>query len=584
MLVNGVEAWVEQPTANTAISGRLYAPDTLFPDAAANLLDFDPLPWPRWVFRLPADTRITQEILVDPEGGDTVIRWTSAAPGAILHVRPLMSVRDYHALHHENSAFDSRPAMAGGNVSWRPYADRPAVASLTNGAYRHDMCWYRHVLYSEERERGLDCTEDLASPGVFTWDLAAGDAVMLLRAGDGLAVRAAPAAARIFAAERARRAAQTDPLGRAAQAYEAERFPGATLIAGYPWFTDWGRDTFIALRGLLLGTGRSAQAEAVLLAWSAHVSEGMLPNRFGDDGAPDYATADASLWFAVAVYDLLSAGVCAAAACHRLQAAVEAILDGHARGTRFGIAVDADGLLRAGVTGRQLTWMDAKIGDWVVTPRIGKPVEIQALWYNALRIAAAWNPRWGVMADQVQDSFLARFTDPASGGLLDVADAGHVAGANDPSLRPNQIFAVGGLPYALVAGDAAERIVRCVENDLLTPLGLRTLSPTHPDYHPRYVGSPLSRDAAYHQGTVWPWLIGPFVQAWLRVRGDTAAARAEAKTRFLAPLLAHLECAGLGHVSEVADGDAPHRPGGCPFQAWSMGELIRVRAMVAPPG
>ena len=582
VLVNGVEAWVEQVSGDTPISGRMYAPDVLFPDVSEHLVAFDAVPWPRWVFALPGGHQITQEILVDPAGGDTVMRWKCTAPGATLHVRPLLSVRDYHALHHENPAFDGRATIAGGNVTWWPYADRPAVACLTNGAYRHEMCWYRNVLYTEEQSRGLDFIEDLASPGIFSWDLA-GEAVMLLRAGNGLAVRAGPAAARIFTAEATRRAGLADPLDRAAEAYLAERFPGTTLIAGYPWFTDWGRDTFIALRGLLLGTGRIAQAEAVLLAWSAHVSEGMLPNRFGDDDAPDYTTADASLWFVVAVHDVLAAGQCAESVAGRLRAAVDAILEGHARGTRFGLAMDTDGLLRAGVAGRQLTWMDAKIGDWVVTPRIGKPVEIQALWYNALRIAAAWNQRWGDMADRARDSFLQRFADSVSDGLVDVVDADHVAGSNDASLRPNQIFAVGGLPFALVEGNAAARIVQCVEDDLLTPLGLRTLSPKHPAYCPHYGGSQLARDGAYHQGTVWPWLMGPFVQAWLRVRGDNAAARAEARSRFLPPLLAHLDEAGLGHVSEVADGDAPHRVGGCPFQAWSMGELIRVRAMVAAP-
>jgi predicted glycogen debranching enzyme len=398
---------------------------------------------------------------------------------------------------------------------------------------------------------------------------------MVLRAGDGLAVRAAPAVARAVADEAARRGAVHDQLARAAEAYAVDRGGGRTIVAGYPWFTDWGRDTFISLRGLLLGTGKAAEAEAVLLGWAGHVSEGMLPNRFGDLDAPDYNTADASLWFVVAVHDLLLREV-GAGTRNRLQGAVEAILAGHVKGTRFGIGVDADGLLRAGVTGQQLTWMDAKVGDWVVTPRIGKPVEIQALWFNALRIASAWNAGWKDFAERARASFLERFADPSSGGLVDVVDAGHVAGAVDASVRPNQIFAVGGLPFALLEGEAASGVVSVVDEKLLTPLGLRTLSPDDPAYRPRYQGGPLERDGAYHQGTVWPWLMGPFVEAWLRVHGDVAAARA----RFLAPLLAHLDVAGLGHVSEVADGDAPHAPGGCPFQAWSMGELIRVRAML----
>jgi predicted glycogen debranching enzyme len=225
--------------------------------------------------------------------------------------------------------------------------------------------------------------------------------------------------------------------------------------------------------------------------------------------------------------------------------------------------------------------MDAKVGDWVVTPRIGKPVEVQALWINALRIGAAWAPRRSAPADLAHASFLARFPDPASGGLADVIDVDGVPGQIDRRVRPNQIFAVGGLPFPLLTGASARRVVDLVEARLLTPMGLRTLATDDPAYVSRYAGDRLQRDGAYHQGTVWPWLIGPFVEAWLRVRDNTAAARAEADARFLAPLREHLGTAGLGHVSEVADGDAPHTPGGCPFQAWSLGELLRAERLVA---
>ncbi len=582
VLVNGIEAWIEQGETRTPISSQHYAPDTTYPDSTKYRPGFSHTPWPCWRFRLAAGGEITQELLVDPVGGDTLLRWRCNAPDATLRVRPLLSVRDYHALTRENPAMDFTACTATGNVTWRPYPGRPAIACLTNGAYRHDPTWYRQFLYTEERDRGLDCIEDLASPGVFAWAPGQSEMVMVLRQGDGLSLRPGPHAARVFANEWTRRTALTDPLARAAQSYLADRDQGATLIAGYPWFTDWGRDTFIALRGLLLGTGRIAEAESVLLAWSGQVSEGMLPNRFADAGAPEYNTADASLWFIVAAHDLLQHPNLHPTTAPRLQAAAEAILDGHVQGTRFKIARDTDGLLRAGIPGQQLTWMDAKIGDWVVTPRIGKPVEIQALWHSALRIAAAWNPRWAPLADQAAASFARRFPPQPTGHLPDVVDADHAPGQMDASIRPNQIFAVGGLPYPLLTGPAARAVVDAVESDLLTPLGLRTLSPADPAYRPHYRGTPLERDGAYHQGTVWPWLMGPFVQAWLRVRADTPATRAEARTRFAAPLLAHLNEAGLGHVSEIADGDAPHTPGGAPFQAWSLGELIRIRAMTDP--
>jgi predicted glycogen debranching enzyme len=579
VLVNGVEAWVEQGDTRTPISSQRYAPDTIYPEPAPFRLGFSALPWPCWRFRLAGGGMITQEILVDPVGGDTVLRWRCDAEDAVLRVRPLISVRDYHALARENSDLDFSAALAGGNVSWRPYAGCPAIACLTNGAYHHDPSWYRQFLYDEERRRGLDCIEDLASPGVFIWVTGQNDMVMVLRQGDGLSVRAVPHAARVFSSEGARRSALTDPLARAAEAYIADRDDGMSIIAGYPWFTDWGRDTFIAMRGLLLGTGRIAAAESVLLAWSGQVSEGMLPNRFGEAGAPEYNSADASLWFIVAVHELLQQRGLRPTTGARLRAAAEAILEGHVRGTRYHIGLDEDGLLRAGVHGQQLTWMDAKIGDWVVTPRIGKPVELQALWHSALCIAAAWNPRWAPLAEQAAATFARRFPVSPAGGLPDVVDVDHVAGQVDAAVRPNQILAVGGLPFTLMEGAAARAVVDAVEAELLTPLGLRTLSPADPQYHPLYGGGPLERDSGYHQGAVWPWLMGPFVQAWLRVRDNAPAAKAAARARFLAPLMAHLDEGGLGHVAELTDGAPPHRPGGCPFQAWSLGELIRIREM-----
>jgi predicted glycogen debranching enzyme len=236
----------------------------------------------------------------------------------------------------------------------------------------------------------------------------------------------------------------------------------------------------------------------------------------------------------------------------------------------------ADGLLRAGAPGVQLTWMDAKIGERVITPRIGKPVEIQALWLNALRIGVGLGVAFESEWERGRAAFLARFWSDETGALADVVDADHVPGRVDLSFRPNQVLAVGGLPHPLLEGDRARRIVDAVESRLLTPLGLRSLAPGEPGYRRRYEGGVVERDEAYHQGTVWPWLAGPFVEAWVRVRGGTPEAKQEARERFVAPLRRHLGDAGLGHVSEVADADAPHRPGGCPFQAWSLGELLRL--------
>jgi predicted glycogen debranching enzyme len=580
VLVNGLEAWVDGPAGGVALSSQRYAPDVVHPDGASRIVAFEPEPWPRWTFALPDGARIAHEVLVAPGRAATVLSWrVEDARGPVtLCVRPLLSGRDYHALHHENPAFRFDAERRGdGGVVWRPYPGLPGIVARANGTYEHRPDWYRRFLYAEERARGLDHVEDLASPGVFRWDLGRGEATLVLAA-EGHEPAEDPAGLR--AAEGTRRGRFASRLHRAADAYLVQRGEGRTVVAGYPWFTDWGRDTFIALRGLCLATGRPGDAREILLAWAAAVSEGMLPNRFPDRGdVPEFNAVDASLWYVVAVHDLLAAPggeAIPAAERQRLEAAVDGILAGYAAGTRFGIRADADGLLAAGAPGVQLTWMDAKVGDWVVTPRIGKPVEVEALWVNALRIGSRFSPRWAELHEKARAAFAARFWDEARGHLFDVVDVNHHPGAVDPAFRPNQILAVGGLPFAALEGERARRVVDAVEARLLTPLGLRSLAPGEPGYAPRYEGGVRERDGAYHQGTVWPWLMGPFVEAWVRVRGATPDARREARVRFLEPLLAHLDDAGLGHLPEIADAEPPHTPRGCPFQAWSVGEALRL--------
>jgi predicted glycogen debranching enzyme len=603
VLVNGFDAWLETAGGPVALSSQAYLPDVVHPDGAARIASFRREPWPRTAFALPDGSRLEQEIVVAPGAARVLVAWRLAdqtgrapRPPARLCVRPFLSGRDYHALHHENPAFRFEPERRGDLLAWRPYPGVPAVLSRSNGDYAHEPLWYRSFRYDEERERGLDFAEDLASPGVLRFDLCGGEAVWLLAAEGHEAALGAPSeppgevALRLRRRERERRASFASPLERAAEAYAVRRGAGRTLLAGYPWFTDWGRDTFIALRGLFVATGRLDLAREILLEWAGAVSEGMLPNRFPDRGEePEFNSVDASLWYAVVAHEYLAeasrAGRPAASAERaRLEGAVRAILEGYARGTRFGIRADSDGLLAAGAPGVQLTWMDAKVGDWVVTPRRGKPVEVQALWVNALRLAGASIPGFAALADRAAKSFEARFWSEAAGHLCDVVDVDHQAGALDATLRPNQILAVGGLPTPLLAGERARRVVDAVERSLLTPLGLRSLAPGAPGYAARYQGGVRERDGAYHQGTVWPWLLGPFVEAWVRVRGGSEETRREARARFLPPLHAHLEEAGLGHVSEIADADPPHAPRGCPFQAWSLGELLRLERVVLAPG
>lgn len=593
VLVDGFEAWVESGSGRTALSTQRYLPDVTHPDGASRLAGFEHSPWPTWRWDLGEGMTVTLELLVPHERPAVVLRWRAEGlpAGARLVVRPLLSGRETHALHHENPAFDPTADVAGREVRWRPYPGLPTVFSVATGTYRHDPVWYRNFLLEEERRRGFEHRMDLCSPGEFHFDLAEGDAVWLLMA-EGAEGHVAPGgrstralATALFSAEAKRRAALGDPLARAGDAYLVRRGAGKTIIAGYPWFTDWGRDTFIALRGLCLATGRLDDARAILLQWAGLVDQGMLPNRFLEEGdAPEFNSVDASLWYVIAVHEYLGAMAAAGLTVpggerDALAQAVLAILAGYAGGTRYGIRMSESGLLEAGVPGVQLTWMDAKVGDWVVTPRIGKPVEVQALWINALTIGAQFAPEWARHAGRATAAFAEAFW-LADGYLADVADADGRPGARDTAFRPNQLFAIGGLPFPVLDHERGKRVVELAEARLWTPMGPRSLAPGHPAYVPHYEGGPVERDGAYHQGTVWPWLAGPFIEAWVRVHGGTAEARAAARERFFTPLLGQLERAGLGHLAEIADAEAPYAPRGCPFQAWSMGELLRLDRVV----
>jgi predicted glycogen debranching enzyme len=594
VLVNGFDAWIERDGVRYALTRQRYAPGVQHPDGDRRIERFNSEPWPKWIYRLEDGTRVEQQIAVEHGRPRVSVSWKllDRAPGARLIVRPLLSVRDYHSLHHENPGFRFDAHISGERVVWQPYESAPAIHSRSNGEYRHDPVWYRQFLYLEERDRGLDCIEDLASPGQIVWDLSAAEARWMLEAhrsdegakDDVVPVQADGTALRV--AEDARRQALGSVLDRAADSYLVSRGSGKTIVAGYPWFTDWGRDTLIAMRGLCLATGRLTEARDILLKWSGAVSEGMLPNRFPDHRElPEFNSVDASLWYVIVLHEFLEAAGAAGLAIEKrergqLDEAADLILTAYAKGTRYRIHLDKDGLLAAGEPGVQLTWMDAKVGDRVVTPRIGKPVEVQALWLNALNIAARRDTRWRPLLERGLTSFQDRFWDSGRAQLHDVVDADHEPGAVESACRPNQIFAVGGLPMPLLTGDRARAVVDMVERRLSTPLGLRSLAPGEPGYAARYEGGVRERDGAYHQGTVWPWLMGPFIEAWVRVRRGTAAAKQEARSRFLQGLLDHLADAGLGHISEIADADPPHAPRGCPFQAWSLGELLRLDRVV----
>jgi predicted glycogen debranching enzyme len=530
------------------------------------------------VFMIQGENSTVVHYTVDGEGG-----------GALrLEIRPLIAFRDYHSTTHENDAIRRELHIEPGQVAMTPYAGLPTLYLAHDAdAVEPAGDWYRAFEYAAERERGLDWVEDLFQPCTLRFDLGQRSQAAVIASTAPHDVRGVAAYRR---AEVARRRAlwaaapSDDPCVRtlmaAADQFIVARGAQQTVIAGYHWFSDWGRDTMIALPGLTLTTGRFAVAKQILQAFVRHIDQGMLPNRFPDAGErPEYNTVDATLWLFEAVRAYLKATGDAAFVQSLLYPALNDVIAWHTRGTRYGIRRDGDGLLTSGAEGAQLTWMDAKVGDWVVTPRRGKPVEIQALWYNALQIMAHLAQEFGDqqraqgyadMATQARCSFNLSFWNEAAACLYDVVNGDR----RDAAIRPNQIFAVS-LPYTMLSHERAGGVVAAVERELLTPYGLRTLSPSDPGYRGRYEGDPGRRDSGYHQGTVWPWLMGPFITAYLRVHGHGEATRQQALA-WLTPLRHHLAEAGLGQVSEIFDGDAPQRPRGCIAQAWSVAELLRV--------
>ena len=554
-------------------------PGVVHPRGYELLQRFTADPFPTWHYRIGEAELRKQVFLVDGQN-TVVIRYAWNGPArAQLEVRPLTAFRDYHSLGKENAQYRNAVATPGANVlELKPYEGQPALyfghnaASVAPTGY-----WYRDFEYATERERGLDYREDLHQPFVLQYEI--GQTARLIVSTEP---HSAAQAESLEASERARRAAMADPLQRAAAQFFAVRAGGATVVAGYPWFTDWGRDTMIALPGLMRITRRHDAAKEILAGFARFASQGTLPNWFPENGQQaEYNTIDAALWFFEATQAYLDATGDALFIQREIYPVLRSIVRWHLRGTRYNIHVEEDGLVTGGGEGVQLTWMDAKIGDWVVTPRTGKAVEIQALWYNALRIlqnlASQFDDpvtriRCAELADWMVRHFEPLFWNRELDCLYDVVDGEHY----DASVRPNQVLAAS-LTHPLLTGERARQMLHVVEQELLTSMGLRSLSPRDLRYRPNYEGGVRQRDSAYHQGTVWPWLIEPFVKAHLRAYGHSAEARAQVAT-WLAPLEAHL--AEHGQLPEIADGDAPHTPRGCPAQAWSVAALAMCRAEV----
>ncbi len=531
---------------------------------------------------------------------------------------PFCLSRDYHATTKGAGDWQFMIDNQGNCYQIRAFDGAPPYQLIAGPgtSFTNTDVWYWRVRHRRDAERGLPDYEDVYQPGMFDISLSPGMRTTLVLSAEtklpseelgGPQHEEAVTQAMMRHQRRVRQLLSVannavddlqhlDPV-RARLVIAADQFVVArpdyasmsepqtvklapnrkTIIAGYPWFTDWGRDSMISLPGLLLSTGRYSEARDLIKAFVSFAHNGLIPNRFPDNGeAPEYNTADATLWMFHALNRYL-ATTSDWTLLKELFPALETIIEWHIRGTDFGIGVDlADGLLHAGVPGEQVTWMDAKVNDWVVTPRCGKPVEINALWYAALTSIESWAVRLSVDATrysqlrtQIRRNFAARFWNEEHGYLYDVVDVNGISGQIDAAFRPNQLFAAS-LTHELLSEAQITRMFQHVTDNLLTPMGLRSLSPSDPAYHNHFNGGLVERDSAYHQGTVWSWLIGPYVDVYLRVHNDKSALKS-----LLQPLVEQLWNTCLGTISEVAEPEPPFTPGGCYAQAWSVAELLR---------
>jgi len=609
LMIANLDAWVDIDGRRSPLVTHEWAAGVVLPDGYRHLESFHlegTIPVLVWGL---GDLRLVQRIWMEHGKNTTYVTYTytRGTSNVRLVIKPLCTYRDHHKLTKggyvveidpEESPWPNGAAVQvtprpieRQSVPLRPYRILANLGSITPGP---EWWWSFHL--PEEKRRGLDNQEDLFAAATITADLHLGNTLALVFTAE----KDEPQP--WYTALQAEQERQRDLLARA-QATEAPRWvqqlvlaadqfvvtceiggqTGQSILAGYPWFSDWGRDTMIALPGLTLATGRPEDSAAILRTYAQFVDQGMLPNRFPDAGeAPEYNTVDATLWYFHAIYAWYKHGGCDRAVLEELYNVLVDILNWHIKGTRYHIHQDpADGLLYAGEPGVQLTWMDVKIDDWVVTPRTGKPVEINALWYNALRITAELATaldrsgdavRYQQMADKAYDSFNASFW--YNGGYLyDVIDGPE---GDDPTLRPNQLLAVS-LPFPLLEGEKARAVVDICARELVISHGLRSLAPDETDYVGTYGGDPVQRDSAYHQGTAWAWLIGPFVSAHYRVYGN-----AQTALSYLEALTDHLSDSGLGSISEIFDGDPPHAPRGCIAQGWSVAEVLRVYRELEP--
>lgn len=608
VLVNKLDDWVMVNDVRYGLTANEFADGTIDPRGWECLQKFELKDGvPHWHYTV-GNVHLRKTIFM-PYGHNAVwviYHYHYGNSPIRIEITPILNHRDFHAETKRDDSWQPKFDPVEGGTKVRLYADaHPIWLVYPGGQFEAKPVWVEKFLHRAEKERGEPEIEDALMIGTIRAVLTPGDTFAMLVSAEApspaaykwradldfvqtrhrtlVAQSRLPADAPGWVQQLALAAdqfivARTDsnlPIVSKWRNGEQGSNSNKTVIAGYHWFSDWGRDTMIALPGLCLSTHRYAEAASILRTFAQHISQGMLPNRFPDSGElPEYNTVDATLWYFHAI-DRYIETTGDEALARELFPALEDIVGWHLRGTRYNIKCDEDGLIYAGEPGVQLTWMDAKVNDWVVTPRVGKPVEISALWINALHVMQTLSTRLGLTATHDYSALAAKaikgfekFWNEAAGCLYDVIDTPGL----DASIRPNQLFAIS-LPHGPIEAnsDRAKSILAVCQRELLTPYGLRSLAPGSPDYKPHFGGARLIRDGAYHQGTVWGWLIGPFVEAHYKVHGDK-----EAALRFLQPLEEAMQFYGIGSLAEVYDATEPFKPGGCMAQAWSVAEALRL--------
>jgi predicted glycogen debranching enzyme len=571
--------------------------DTLFPKGIQYLNSFKKDIFPEWIYEV-AGIRLRKTVTMVYGQNTTLIRYEVLKTDELftLQLLPLIAARGYHQLQHAGNNIFWDVEFSNGLFHNQPFEGAPDIfISVPGSAYQPANNWYYHFNYLQEKYRGLDYEEDLFNHGMFTVQMKDGDSLNIIISTENPTGKNPEV---LFETEKNRKlsliktvtgdflrqlvlAADQFVVKREIPAETSEGPPISlkTVIAGYHWFTDWGRDTMISLPGLCLETGRYDDAKKIIDVFAKSVSEGMLPNRFQDNNEPpEYNNVDGTLWYFNAVYSYFQKTNDLPFVLDEILPVLKNIIEWHFKGTKYHIHVDSDGLLFAGEPGQQLTWMDARIGNWVVTPRMGKPVEIEALWYNALKIFETLLTINGETnaaneiaekAAQAKKSFEEKFWFSEGGYLIDVIDPD---GKPDYSIRPNQVFALS-LPFHLADGEKGRSVMKIIRSKLYTPVGLRSLSPEDPEYKGHYGGNQFLRDSAYHQGTVWSWLLGPYLEAGMKTEGEPFKTEA---VEMIIQFAHHLNEGCIGTVSEIFDGDAPHHPRGCVAQAWGVAEILRV--------